>query len=100
LIQSNLGGGLRRPNGGEIGGRAHGGGVAISWVVWGRLADDGRTPLFFCETFISYGLWALWMTRMMRREGYEKRLDSVKCGAGMNARKGNGNGDSPATKLG
>jgi len=38
------GGRLRRPNGGQVGGRAHGGGVAFSWVR-GKLADNGRTYL-------------------------------------------------------
>jgi hypothetical protein len=53
VIQSDLGGGLRRPNGGKIVGRARGAGVAFSWVVRGRLAGSGRTPLFLYETFIS-----------------------------------------------
>jgi len=48
VIQSDLGGEQRRSEGGEIGGRAHGG--AITVVVRG---DDGRTSLFFYETFIS-----------------------------------------------
>ena len=49
--------GLRRTNGGEIGGRVRGGGsAAFSRVIQGGLADDGRTSLFFCETFISYQL--------------------------------------------
>ena len=64
---------MGRPNGGKIGGRAHGGVVAILWVVRGRLADDGGTPLF---TFISYSsrLLALWTTRMMRREGLQETV--------------------------
>jgi len=33
VIQSDFRSGLRRPNGGEIGGRVHGGGVAFSWVA-------------------------------------------------------------------
>ena len=28
------------------------GGVTFSWVVQGRLTDNGRTSSFFCETFI------------------------------------------------
>ena len=33
--------------------------IPSSWIVWGKLADDGRTSLFFCQTFISYGLYKL-----------------------------------------
>jgi len=56
MIQSDLGGRLRRPNGGQIGGRARGGGggVALSWVFQGRLEGNGRTTLFFYETLISF----------------------------------------------
>jgi hypothetical protein len=36
VIQSDLRGGLRRPDGGEVGGGA----VTFSWVVRRRLADD------------------------------------------------------------
>ena len=58
VIQRHLGGGLRRRNGGKIRGRARrGGGVAFSWSVRGRVTDDGRTSLFFYETFISYQLY-------------------------------------------
>jgi len=56
VTQSDPVGGLRRPNGGKIGGRARGGGgggVAFSWVVRKRLAGNGRTPLFFYKTFIN-----------------------------------------------
>jgi len=35
VIQSDLGGGLRKHNGGEIERKARGGGVAFSWVVRG-----------------------------------------------------------------
>jgi hypothetical protein len=41
VIQGDLRGRLRRPNGGEMGGKA----VGFSWVVPGRLTDDA---------FISY----------------------------------------------
>jgi len=30
--------------------------VAFSWVVHGRLEEDGRTSLFFCKAFINYNL--------------------------------------------
>jgi hypothetical protein len=56
VIQNDLGDSLRRLNGGKIGGKARGGGgggVAFSWVVRGRLAGNGRTPLFSYEKFIS-----------------------------------------------
>jgi hypothetical protein len=56
VIQRRLGGGLRRPNG-------EGGHVVVavpfSCIVRGKLADDGRTPLVFCQTFISYSLYKL-----------------------------------------
>ena len=49
-IQRRQGGELRRPNGRVMV-------VAFSWVVHGRLAEDGRTSLFFCKVFISYSLY-------------------------------------------
>jgi hypothetical protein len=44
--------------------------------LFGRPADDGRTPSFVCATFISYSLrlLALWTTRMMRREGLRETV--------------------------
>jgi hypothetical protein len=48
VIQGDLRGGLRRPDGGEIGGGA----TAFSWVVRRRLMEDGMS--LFYETFISY----------------------------------------------
>jgi len=54
VIQRHLGGGLRMSNEGKRERGGGGGGVAFSRVVRGRLVDDGRTALCFCETFISY----------------------------------------------
>jgi hypothetical protein len=55
MIQSDLGGGLKGSKGEEFGGKARGGaGIAFSWVLRGRLTDDGRRSLFFYATFMSY----------------------------------------------
>ena len=54
VMQRHLGGGLRRPNRGKIGGKARGRRRVAFSVVQGRLADDGRTSVCFCETFMSY----------------------------------------------
>jgi hypothetical protein len=51
VIQGDLGGGLRRPDRGEVGGGA----VAFSWVIRRRLMDDRMSLVY--ETFISYSVY-------------------------------------------